>query len=166
MPSSSPRVHNNDIDAGPNRRYKLHAGEVVRTVPTIGFNVETVSYKNVKFQVWDLGGQTSIRPYWRCYYPNTQAVVFVVDSSDSERLETAREEFHAILREEELSRACVAVFANKQDVKGALSESQIAEALGLHDIKDRQWSIFRTSAVKGEGIWDGLEWLSRAMAKR
>ena len=38
----------------------------------IGFNVETVTYKNIKFQVWDLGGQTSIRPYWRCYYPNTQ----------------------------------------------------------------------------------------------
>jgi ADP-ribosylation factor-like protein 1 len=35
----------------------------------IGFNVETVTYKNIKFQVWDLGGQTSIRPYWRCYYP-------------------------------------------------------------------------------------------------
>ena len=42
------------------------------SVAAIGFNVETVSYKNIKFQVWDLGGQTSIRPYWRCYYPNTQ----------------------------------------------------------------------------------------------
>jgi small GTP-binding protein len=55
--------------------YRLQVGEVIATIPTIGFNVETVSYKNIKFQVWDLGGQTSIRPYWRCYYPNTQVLV-------------------------------------------------------------------------------------------
>ena len=53
--------------------------EAIQTIPTIGFNVETLQYKNIKFQVWDLGGQTSIRPYWRCYYPNTDAIVFVVD---------------------------------------------------------------------------------------
>ena len=56
--------------------------KVVTTIPTIGFNVETVTYKNLKFQVWDLGGQTSIRPYWRCYYTNTDAVIYVVDSAD------------------------------------------------------------------------------------
>ncbi|KAG0429427.1 hypothetical protein HPB47_023643 [Ixodes persulcatus] len=51
--------------------YRLQVGEVVTTIPTIGFNVEQVTYKNLKFQVWDLGGQTSIRPYWRCYFSNT-----------------------------------------------------------------------------------------------
>lgn len=80
----------------------------------IGFNVETVTYKNIKFQVWDLGGQTSIRPYWRCYYPNTQAIIYVVDSSDTERIGTSRDEFHAILEEEELKDALILVFANKQ----------------------------------------------------
>lgn len=55
--------------------YRLQVGEVISTIPTIGFNVETVTYKNIKFQVWDLGGQTGIRPYWRCYYPNTQVLV-------------------------------------------------------------------------------------------
>src|SRR5210317_1688716 len=82
--------------------YRLQVGTVVSTIPTIGFNVETVTHKNVKFQVWDLGGQTSIRPYWRCYYPNTQAIIYVVDSSDVERVGTSREEFHALLEEEEL----------------------------------------------------------------
>ena len=67
------------------------------TVPTIGFNVETLSYKNIKFQVWDLGGQTSIRPYWRCYYPNTDAIIFVVDSTDVERLELAKTELFQLL---------------------------------------------------------------------
>ncbi len=84
------------------------------SLTAIGFNVETVTYKNIKFQVWDLGGQTSIRPYWRCYYPNTQAIIYVVDSSDTERIGTSRDEFHAILEEEELKEALILVFANKQ----------------------------------------------------
>lgn len=55
--------------------YRLHLGEVVSTIPTIGFNLETVTYKNIKFSVWDLGGQTSIRPYWRCYYMGTNVSI-------------------------------------------------------------------------------------------
>lgn len=98
----------------------------------IGFNVESVTYKNIKFQVWDLGGQTSIRPYWRCYYPNTQAIIYVVDSSDTERVGTSREEFHAILQEEELKDALLLVYANKQaskhvhDVEGSLQSAVIS----------------------------------------
>ena len=75
------------------------------TVPTIGFNVETLSYKNIKFQVWDLGGQTSIRPYWRCYYPNTDAIIFVVDSTDVERLELAKTELFQLLEVRAFRRA-------------------------------------------------------------
>lgn len=143
--------------------YRLQVGTVVSTIPTIGFNVETVTYKNIKFQVWDLGGQTSIRPYWRCYYPNTQAIIYVVDSSDTERVSTSRQEFHAILEEEELKDAVILVYANKQDLPGALSEVQITEGLGLAEIKNRQWAIFKTSAIKGEGLWEGMEWLSNTL---
>ena len=82
--------------------YKLQMGEVVTTVPTIGFNVETVQYKNLRFQVWDLGGQTSIRPYWRCYYQNTNAVIYVVDSADPDRMGISKQELMAMLEEEEL----------------------------------------------------------------
>ncbi|XP_052886943.1 uncharacterized protein LOC108480303 [Gossypium arboreum] len=76
---------------------RLQMGEVVSTIPTIGFNVETVQYNNIKLQVWDLGGQTSMRPYWRCYFPNTQAIIYVVDSSDTDRVGIAKEELYAIL---------------------------------------------------------------------
>merc|ERR1711881_91012 len=69
--------------------YKLKLGEVVTTIPTIGFNVETVEYKNINFTVWDVGGQDKIRPLWRHYYQQTQALIFVVDSNDRERLSTA-----------------------------------------------------------------------------
>ncbi|KAF6262567.1 ARF-like small GTPase [Scenedesmus sp. NREL 46B-D3] len=146
--------------------YRLQVGEVVSTIPTIGFNVETVSYKNIKFQVWDLGGQTSIRPYWRCYYPNTQAIIYVVDSSDVERIGISKEEFHAIVQEEELKDALILVYANKQDLPGALSDAQVAEALGLADIRNRDWAIFKTSAIKGDGLFEGLDWLSNTLKAR
>lgn len=75
--------------------------------------------------MWDLGGQTSIRPYWRCYYPNTDAIIFVVDSCDVERLNIAKQELQAMLEEEELKDAILLVFANKQDSKGALNARSV-----------------------------------------
>ncbi|KAL1235322.1 ADP-ribosylation factor-like protein [Trichinella spiralis] len=88
--------------------YRLQVGEVVTTIPTIGFNVEQVTYKNLKFQVWDLGGQTSIRPYWRCYYSNTDAVIYVVDSADKDRVGISKQELVSMLEEEELKNAILA----------------------------------------------------------
>ncbi|EFJ14920.1 ARF-like GTPase [Selaginella moellendorffii] len=146
--------------------YRLQAGEVVETVPTIGFNVETVQYNNIKFQVWDLGGQTSIRPYWRCYFPNTQAVIYVVDSTDTERMATAKDELHAILEEEELKDTVVLIYANKQDLPEALESAAVSESLNLHKIKNREWAIFKTSAVKGEGLFEGLNWLSDTLKSK
>ena len=67
--------------------YKLKLGEIVSSVPTIGFNVETVEYKKIKFTVWDVGGQDKIRLLWRHYYQNTSAVMFFIDSSDRQRLD-------------------------------------------------------------------------------
>lgn len=98
------------------------------------------------------------RPYWRCYYSNTDAVIYVVDSVDKDRMQTSREELHAMLEEEELKDAALLVFANKQDMEGALSSAQVADALGLSTLKNRQYSIYRTSALKGEGLTEGLDW--------
>ncbi|KAG9293493.1 hypothetical protein G9A89_009217 [Geosiphon pyriformis] len=139
--------------------YRFQIGEVVSTVPTIGFNVETVTYKNIKFQVWDLGGQTIIRPYWRCYYANTDAVIYVVDSVDNHRFATAREELHSMLEEEELRDATLLVFANKQDMEGAMSVTEVSDALRLDTLKSRQWTIWKTSAIRGDGLMEGLDWL-------
>jgi len=139
--------------------YRLKIGEVVTTIPTIGFNVESVTYKNLNFNVWDLGGQTSIRPYWRCYYANTAAVIFVIDSTDIDRLSTASEELAAMLNEEELRDAALLVFANKQDQPGAKGAGEISEALKLGELKDRNWSIVACSAVDGRGVDEGMDWL-------
>merc|ERR1712176_435937 len=142
--------------------YKLQneaEDEEVMTIPTIGFNVETLQYKNIKFQVWDLGGQTSIRPYWRRYYRNTDAIIYVVDSADAERMSVAKGELEAMLQEEELRDAILLVFANKQDQKGALNAQQISDALGLPEVRNRPWSIQETSALQGKGLFEGFDWL-------
>jgi len=109
--------------------------------------------------VWDLGGQTSIRPYWRCYYANTAAVIFVVDSTDIERLQTAADELAAMLNEEELKDAALLVFANKQDQPGAKGAGDISQALRLGELRDRNWSIMACSAVDGSGVTEGMDWL-------
>ncbi|KAI9875248.1 MAG: Arf GTPase arl1 [Pleopsidium flavum] len=139
--------------------YRLKIGEVVTTIPTIGFNVESVTYKNLNFNVWDLGGQTSIRPYWRCYYTNTAAVIFVIDSTDIDRLSTASSELSAMLNEEELRDAALLVFANKQDQPGAKGAGEISEKLGLGELRERNWSIVACSAVDGRGVSEGMDWL-------
>jgi len=109
--------------------------------------------------VWDLGGQSSIRPFWRCYYPNTDAIVFVVDSTDVARLPTAKKALHGLLAEEDLRGSHLAVFANKQDAEGALKAEEISEALDLASVKDRHWAIQATSAKDGVGLWDGFDWI-------
>ncbi|KAG5729715.1 ADP-ribosylation factor 1 [Termitomyces sp. T112] len=147
--------------------YQLQIGEVVSTIPTIGFNVETVQYKNIKFQVWDLGGQSSIRPYWRCYFPNTSAIIYVIDSADTARLATSRTELLTMLSEEELKGVPLLVFCNKQDTQGALKPEEISEQLGLAGgEKTRPWSVRGSCATKGEGLEEGLDWLVNAIQKK
>lgn len=106
-----------------------------------------------------MGGQTSIRPYWRCYYANTDAIIYVVDSADKERVGIAKNELVSMLAEEELVNVPLLVFANKQDIPGSLTAAEVSEALHLDALKDRPWSIFKASAVSGEGLNDGMEWL-------
>ena len=91
------------------------------TIPTVGFNVETVTYKNTKFNVWDVGGQDKIRPLWRHYFSGTQGLIFVIDSSDVDRIEAAGKELETIIQNREMKDALLLVFANKQDVAGGKS---------------------------------------------
>ena len=139
--------------------HRLHSGEVVPTVPTIGFEVETVTIRNVKIQVWDLGGQSSIRPYWRCYASNTSGLVYVVDASDKERLAEAGQELKVLLQEHELNQVPLLVLANKQDLPDVVSANKVSEILGLAEISDREFFIAACSALKGAGIQEGLDWL-------
>jgi small GTP-binding protein len=139
--------------------YKLNIGEVVETYPTIGSNVEDWTYRNIKFQVWDLGGQQALRPTWRTYFVNTHAVIMVVDSADQDRLDLARGELQSILQTDELRDACLLIFANKQDIKGALSAAELSESLALHTVRNHDWHIQACCALTGQGLYAGLDWI-------
>ncbi|KAF8354233.1 hypothetical protein PRIPAC_95856 [Pristionchus pacificus] len=146
--------------------YKLQVGEIVTTIPTIGFNVEHVQYKNLKFQVWDLGGQTSIRPYWRCYYANADAVIYVVDSADKDRMGVSKGELVSMLEEEELKDAVLLILANKQDLPGKMTMAEVHKALGLETLKNRTFQICPTSAKKGEGLDAAMDWLGSTLSTK
>ncbi|KAK8073233.1 hypothetical protein PG994_004132 [Apiospora phragmitis] len=182
--------------------YKLKLGQDVTTIPTVGFNVETVTYKNVKFNVWDVGGQDKIRPLWRHYFSGTQGLIFVIDSADRARIDEAKQELHRIINDREMKDSLLLVFANKQDIKEgrsprpfpltwsnskglprrsptqpsavwgrhgmmltmipttAMKPQEVTDALELNKLKDKVWYVVPSCATTGEGLLEGLAWLS------
>jgi len=112
-----------------------------------------------------VGGQDKIRPLWRHYFQNTQGLIFVVDSNDRERISEAQDELQKMLQEDELRDAVLLVFANKQDLPNAMNASELTEKLGLQSLRNRRWYIQATCATQGNGLYEGLDWLSNELAK-
>jgi ADP-ribosylation factor protein 6 len=139
--------------------YKLKLDETLNTIPTVGFNVETIKYKKMNLNVWDVGGQDSIRSLWRHYYTGTHALIFVIDCADADRIEQAREEFTKIVNDREMKESIILIYANKQDLKGALLPQEIPEILGLDRLGQRSWIVQPSCATSGDGLEPGLDWL-------
>lgn len=146
--------------------YKLHLGQVILTQPTIGSNVEEVKHNNISFQVWDLGGQESLRATWSTYFEDTDAVIFVVDSNDQENMVLAKMELFNVVLQEDLKYACLLVLANKQDITGSMNAGEIAKELSLHTIRTHEWQIQSCSALTGDGLQEGLEWIATRIRAR
>ena len=146
--------------------YRLSLGQLVKTTPTIGSNVEELTYNNVKFQAWDLGGQESTRSVWDVYYMNTDAIVYVIDSMDDEYYEESKIQFHKMLNNPALKNATILIFANKQDLPGAKTVNKLIEDYGFDKIKSHIWHIQSCSALKGEGLVTGIKWLSEQLVFR
>ena len=108
---------------------------------------------------------TKIRPLWRHYFQNTQGLIFEVDSNDRERISEAQDELQKMLQEDELRDACVLVFANKQDLPNAMTASELTQKLGLQSLRNRKWYIQATCITQGQGLFEGLDWLSSELAK-
>ena len=145
--------------------YQMKMSELVKTIPTIGFNVEQLDYKGLKFTIWDVGGQDKIRVLWKHYYQNTDGIIFVVDSNDNERFEQVRETLLLCLNEEELKNAALLIFANKQDINGATSPKELTNILEMEKIHNRNWLVQGSSAISGQGLKEGLDWLANALLK-
>ncbi|ELT90448.1 hypothetical protein CAPTEDRAFT_21289 [Capitella teleta] len=153
-------------NAGKTTLLKQMASEDISHItPTQGFNIKSVQSSGFKLNVWDIGGQRKIRPYWRNYFENTDVLIYVIDSADRKRFEETGIELGDLLDEEKLMGVPVLVYANKQDLFNAAPASEIAEGLNLHGIRGRQWQIQACSAASGEGVKDGMEWVVKNIPK-
>ena len=146
--------------------YQLKMGETVKTIPTIGFNLETFEYKGLNFIVWDVGGQDKIRVLWKKYVKYIEGIIFVVDSNDRDRIEDAAEELKKIVAEEDLKDCAILVYANKQDLNGALPPEEITEIMGMGELKGRNWFVQGASSTTGQGLKEGMDWLTNVLIKK
>jgi len=133
--------------------------EITTVTPTQGFSIKSVVKDDFKLNMWDIGGQKSIRPYWQNYFGSTDAMIFVIDSADRRRMEETGIELAQLLEEEKLAGVPLLIFANKQDLLNALSPAEITAGLNLHAIRDRQWQIIPCSAKLSSGLQDGIEFI-------
>jgi len=154
-------------NAGKTTIMKRFNGEDITTIsPTLGFNIQTLEHKGFKLNMWDVGGQKSLRSYWRNYFECTDGLVWVVDSADKRRMTDCSKELHGLLTEERLAGATLLVMANKQDLAGALTREEIRDLLQLPAITTHHWRIVSCSAVTGEHLVTGIDWMLDDVAAR
>jgi ADP-ribosylation factor-like protein 6 len=133
--------------------------------PTIGFNVEHFACKGLSFNAFDMSGQSRYRTLWANYYRTANGIIFVIDSSDKTRILVAREELQQLLSHPDILSRDIPIlfFANKMDLRDALSDVGVSSALALDGIINKSWHICSSNALKGDGVADGIEWLSSAI---
>ena len=141
-------------------------GETIKTIPTVGYLVETFDYKGLNFTVWDIGGQDKMRVLWKHYIQNMDGFIFVVDSNDKDRIEVAKEELKRMLDEEDLQDCPILVMANKQDLSAALTPAELTEKMEMEQLKGRIWMVQGTSATTGKGLKEGLDWMASILLKK
>jgi ADP-ribosylation factor-like protein 3 len=151
---------------------KLSEEDIQHIMPTQGFNIKSLQHEGFKLNVWDIGGQKSIRPYWRNYYDQTDALIYVIDSADTRRLEETGVELGQLLEEDKLAGVPVLIFANKQDLgngdddandggKKALSIDNVRMAFGVESLQQKhKVKVLATSALTGTGVAEGFVWLN------
>ncbi len=140
--------------------YKLKLGEIVTTTPTTGFNMEAFDYKDINFTAWDYGDQNKIRLLENHYKRYLPCLLFVVDSSDKERIDLAKEELQKMLEISGFETAPLLVLANKQDL-GAMSVDEVTERLGLQTLRDRNWFVQGASCFTEDGLYEALDWMTQ-----
>ena len=147
--------------------YQLKLGEIVTTIPTIGFNVETIEHGNINFSAWDVGVRDKMRPLIRHYYAGTEALIFVIDSHDRERYGEAVEMLQETISDELLQNIPILILANKQDLSGVMTREEILSDMMTNKWLDgRKWEVFAVSGTLGEGLDDGLDWLETVLTNK
>eukprot|EP00796_Vickermania_ingenoplastis_P005633 gene5633-4050_t len=134
----------------------------------LGFQITAFTFKGCTLNVWDVGGQQSLRSYWRNYFESTDGLIWVVDSNDVGRLQDCKAELHALLQEERLAGASLLIFLNKIDIPTALSAEKIEELLDVATIRQgrRHVQLCPCSAKTGEGLLSGMTWMVEDVSQR
>lgn len=134
-------------------------------VPTIGFTVEKFNCSNLSITAFDMSGQGRYRNLWEHYYNECQGIIFVIDSSDKLRMAVAKDELQQLLRHDLIVRKRIPVlfFANKMDSREAISSVKVSSLLELEKVDGKPWHICASNALTGEGLAEGLDWISDQM---
>jgi len=136
-----------------------------RIVPTVGLNIGRVEAHKSKLIFWDLGGQLGLRTIWEKYYEEAHAVLYVVDSVSKTRFEDTKSTLEKVLRHPDLQGAPVLIFANKQDLAGAVNAEELSQFLDIKEQNGRLTRVQGISAYEGSGIQEGVLWLVENMKK-
>ena len=157
-------------NAGKTTCVKRFNNQDITTIsPTLGFQIFSMHFRGYILNLWDIGGQQSLRAYWRNYFESTDGIVWVVDCNDVARLDMCKQELHALLKEERLAGASLLLFLNKVDIPTALPMADVAAALDVETLRmegKRHVELVRCSAVTGEGLLQGVEWITRDISAR
>ena len=135
-------------------------------IPTVGFNMRKVTKGNVTMKFWDIGGQPRFRSMWERYCRGVNAIVFVFDSADVDKLESAKTELHNLLQKPLLAGIPLLVVGNKNDLPNALTIEQVIEKMDLKSITNREVSCYSISAKNQVNIDLTLQWLIKHAAKK
>ncbi|ESQ36693.1 hypothetical protein EUTSA_v10009982mg, partial [Eutrema salsugineum] len=147
--------------------HKLKTGDTTN-MPTIGFDVERLKYKDSTLVFWEISGQQryNLLPLWRHYFQEVSGLVLVVDSTDRDRIEEAKDFLNMVIDEIRGSvpdNVAVLVYGNKSEVPGAMSASEISNKLDLASLRQRNWQrnwhVQSSCALCGAGLHEGLDWL-------
>ena len=144
---------------------KIERGKLVQTFPTVGFMIKTLQHKKTNFTMWDVGGRQQLRKLWKHYYTDSDAIIFVVDSNDKDRLDESRDELHKMMSDEILKSVSLLILVNKQDLPNALNPNQLVTSLELNSIK-QNWFIQPCQANIGDGLNEGFEWLIQSLKNK
>ena len=165
LPDSTVLVLGYDAAGKTTLLFQFRLGEIEYTMPKIGCTLETLRYQNLTIHSWDACSHHHNKDFLKTYYANVVAIIYVIDTVDMYYMEFACEYLHMMLEEDALRDAKLLIFANKQDLPGAKSVSEMTELLKLHSIRGRNWHIQPTCAVTKEGVYEGLEWLTRSLSR-
>ncbi|KAI1715552.1 ADP-ribosylation factor family domain-containing protein [Ditylenchus destructor] len=153
--------------------HMLKDDRIAQHVPTLHPTSEELSLGGIRFTTFDLGGHVQARRVWKTYFPALDAIVFLVDAADMERLNEARDELQSLLQDEQVASAPVLVLGNKIDKANALSEEHLKHYMGITnlcsgkgqvsrtDLANRPMEVFMCSVLRRQGYGAGFQWLSQ-----